>query len=226
MEGDICVMCGENIGALKNRKITSDNQILCMNCSLKGCPEFPFKEYTLKEFYTHLDQITKGFYLYNTLFKDRINLKQAIEGSPLKIITNKKDDNTIKRFGVNREGIWAVEDYGLILIRDVVTGLHLIPTESDVRYLVYRYSELVSYNYRKKVPAYNVGEIQDYDAKRATIVPECIDLNFNGPHIPTLRTIDIGTKGAYKIFDKYFGSIINSSKSEWDRKADFVLKRT
>ena len=216
MASGTCAICGADVGLLTSLYRTADNRSLCGECANKKWGDFPFSEYTLEEYYIFLNQMEQGRNLYESLFKNRINLKQFNASNPLKGLFKKSNDEGVRRYGVNGLGLWAVEDFGMVLIRDLGSLAGFIPKETDIFYFAYRYSEIVSYKYVRE----RVGET---DSDDGTVV-EGIKITFSGAHIPRVRLVSTGVKAEYNKFDEYFKNIVGSNMSEWDRRADEALR--
>ena len=219
-----CSICGTSTGALSGRVKTKDDHTLCKDCANRASEEFPFRHYTLEEYYTNINQRLEGYCgidkaaegreIYETLLKDRINIKQIDPpGFILRFLARKNIDDTIKRYGQNRLGVWAIEEYGLILIRDEAKA-SLFLKDEDALYYVYRYSELSSYC---------MNAVSNSDDDDNNSVSLYIELAFNGGVIPDVRHVGIALSSVYKKFNQYFGQIVGGDMTEYDRRADAFL---
>jgi len=219
-----CSICGNDIGVFAHKEKTKDARFMCGDCSKKARMGFPFGLHTLEEYSAHVNQLAPGHSaadkaaegrrIYETLLKGRINIKQIDPpGAVFRFLAKKNIDDSVKRYGQNNLGIWAIEEYGLILIRET-DSVALILKEENARYLVYRYSELSSYSLQK------VENSTDDDNSSVSLY---IEMSFNGLAASDIISVEIPLSNVYKKFDSYFGQIVGGDMTEYDRRADAIL---
>ena len=121
-----CTLCGKKLGMFAEKAETADGHLMCGDCKNKAHPDFsPFGN-TLADYQAHLEQVRRGNETYRQLFKPRINEKQDEEGTVLKGIFKKNNsDESVRRYGLSRNSVWAIEDLGLILIKTERGGVKL-----------------------------------------------------------------------------------------------------
>ena len=207
MEKKECAICGNKLGLFSNYVRTKEDAPLCKSCHMQSHSQFAALHYTLDEFKAHLNQVSEGNHTYETIFKDRLNEKQGEEKAGAQGPLQKNYSVPfVKKYGIAFSCIWAVEDFGLILVNTT-------RSVSSMRNLVFRYSELESYEYYTD---------KSYDGNSI----DCnIRLNFRSPHPLNSVHVNVSDKNVYNAFDAYFAPIINSDKTEWDRRADAALSR-
>ena len=139
-------------------------------------------------------------------------MKQDEEGYPYKKTTNKNNsDEKVKKYSST---LWAIEDYGLILFRSFRYGSEVKRGEDGSRNLIFRYSDLISYDYSSGVATASDDNISKF-----------LHCTFDSSYIVNEIEISISDKYVYHAFDSYFSGIINGDKRQWDILADHALAK-